>query len=399
MASLTLALPASPPPPVPVEAALVERITGFTRLLRDNGFPIGVGEALDALEAAGIFGLEDFRSLRFGWRSLLCTNKSDWHRFDELFDAYWLRRGMKRAVQTSGSLGENRRLKPGGTVSRKDAGLPDSIERGPGDGDESGGEARSQGASNRESLLDTDIRHLNDPDEMARALALAEQLAVRMKTRITRRQRAAERGRRLNLRKVIHKSISTGGLPMRLAFKKPKPKPVRLVLILDVSGSMSQYSAFFLRFMRGVLGAFKESDAFVFHTRLSRIGDVLGQGHSERALERLALITTGWSGGTKIGDSLKTFNDQYARRLLNSRSVVMILSDGYDTGSPDHLARQLAKVQRRARRVVWLNPMIGWQGYEPVAGGMAAALEHIDLFAPAHNLKSLMALEPYLSKL
>ena len=399
MASPTLVPPTSPISPAPVEAALVGRIGGFTRLLRDNGFPIGVGEGLDALQAAEIFGLEDSRSLRFGWRALLCTNKSDWRRFDELFDAYWLRRGVKRATKISGSSGKNRRLDPLGGRSGGNADIPEPLGRRPGDGDDDRGEARSQGASATENLLDTDVRHLNDPDEIARAHELAERLAGRMKTRITRRQRAARRGRRLDLRKVIHKSISTGGLPMRLAFRKPKPKPVRLVLILDVSGSMSQYSAFFLRFMRGVLGAFRESDAFVFHTRLSRIGDVLGAGTTERALERLALITTGWSGGTKIGDSLRTFNAQYAGRLLNGRSVVMILSDGYDTGPADHLARQLAQIHRRARRLVWLNPMIGWPGYEPVAGGMAAALEHIDLFAPAHNLRSLMALEPQLMKL
>lgn len=384
---------------VPPRAALVERITGFTRLLRDNGFSIGVGETLNALEAAGIFGIRDSRSLRFGWRSLLCSNKTDWRRFDELFDAYWLRRGMKRAAKTSGLAKHGRRLNSGRPLSAGKGSILERLARGAGEDEISGGEARSQGASNRENLADTDIRELADPDEMARAHALAERLAARMKTRISRRQRAARRGRRLDLRKVIHSSISTGGLPMRLAFRKPKAKPLRLILILDVSGSMSQYSAFFLRFMRGVLSAFKKSDAFVFHTRLSRIGDVLSEGNSERMLERLALITTGWSGGTKIGDSLETFNDQYAGRLLNSRSVVIILSDGYDTGPPDHLARQLAKIQRRARRVVWLNPMIGWRGYEPVAGGMAAALDHIDLFAPAHNLASLAALEPYFMKL
>ncbi len=384
---------------VPLRAALVDRITGFTRLLRDNGFSIGVGETLNALEATGIFGIRDSRSLRFAWRSLLCSNKTDWRRFDELFDAYWLRRSMKRAAKTSDAAKPGRRLNSGRPLSEGNGSFPERLERGPGEDEISGGEARSQGASNRENLADTDIRELADPDEMARAHELAERLAARMKTRISRRQRAARRGRRLDLRRVIHKSISTGGLPLRLAFRKPKAKPLRLVLILDVSGSMSQYSAFFLRFMRGVLSAFKESDAFVFHTRLSRIGDVLNEGNSERMLERLALITTGWSGGTKIGDSLETFNDHYAGRLLNSRSVVMILSDGYDTGPPDHLARQLAKIQRRARRVVWLNPMIGWRGYEPVAGGMAAALDHIDLFAPAHNLASLAALEPYFMKL
>ena len=378
---------------------MVDRITGFTKVLRDNGFPIGVGEGLDAIEAAGIFDIQDARSLRFGWRSLLCTGKSDWFRFDELFNAYWLRHNMNRATKISGPTGKTRRLDLGKTMSGGNAGFPDRVERGPGNDVDSGGEARSLGASTKESLYDADVRHLNDPDEIARAHELAERLAARMKSRISRRQRAANRGRRLDLRKVIHSSISTGGLPMRLAFRKPKPKPLRLVLILDVSGSMNQYSAFFLRFMRGVLGTFKESDAFVFHTRLSRIGDVLGEGNTERSLDRLALITTGWSGGTKIGDSLETFNGQYAGRLLNGRTVVMILSDGYDTGAPDHLARQLAKIQKRARRVVWLNPMIGWQGYEPIAGGMAAALEHIDLFAPAHNLKSLVALEPYFAAL
>jgi uncharacterized protein with von Willebrand factor type A (vWA) domain len=387
------------PFPVPAEAVLVDRITGFTRVLRENGFSIGVGEGLDAIAAAGIFGLKESRSLRLGWRSLLCTNKSDWSRFDDLFDAYWLRRGMKRAVRAGGASAKNRRLDPLGGLPGGKAGVPDRVERGPGQGGDDGGDARNRGASATESLLETDIRHLNDPDEMARAHDLAERLAARMKTKISRRQRAAHRGRRLDLRKVIHSSICTGGLPMRLAFRKPRPKPLRLVLILDVSGSMSQYSAFFLRFMRGVLGSFKDSDAFVFHTRLTRIGDVLGESTTERALQRLALLTAGWSGGTKIGDSLETFNAQYAGRLLNGRSVVIILSDGYDTGAPDHLARQLAKIQKRARRVVWLNPMIGWRGYEPVAGGMAAALEYIDLFAPAHNLKSLVELEPYFAKL
>ena len=212
---------------VPPRAALVERITGFTRLLRDNGFSIGVGETLNALEAAGIFGIRDSRSLRFGWRSLLCSNKTDWRRFDELFDAYWLRRGMKRAAKTSGLAKHGRRLNSGRPLSAGKGSILERLARGLGEDEISGGEARSQGASNRENLADTDIRELADPDEMARAHELAERLAARMKTRISRRQRAARRGRRLDLRKVIHSSISTGGLPMRLAFRKPKPKPGR----------------------------------------------------------------------------------------------------------------------------------------------------------------------------
>ena len=117
------------------------------------------------------------------------------------------------------------------------------------------------------------------------------------------------------------------------------------------------------------------------------------------AMERLAVMAAGWSGGTRIGDCLATFNRHYAPRMLGSRSIVVILSDGFDTGPPELIGRELAAIKRRAKRLVWLNPLAGWRGYEPTASGMKAALPHIDLFAPAHNLKSLMALEPYLAKL
>lgn len=377
----------------------VQQIIGFTRVLRDNGFPIGVREDLDALAITKVMDATKAPLMRQGWRSLLCTNKSDWHRFDEIFDAYWLRRGMKRAARVSGLTRNGLKPISAAVSAVAGSGPPERVERTAGDDGGTSAETTRQGASSQESLLSTDVRHLNDPDEFDRACDLAERLAAKMKVRITRRERAGTRGRRLDLRRIIHRSIATGGLPLRLAFRNPKPKPMRLVLMLDVSGSMSQYSTFFLRFIRGVLGAFRDADAFVFHTRLTAIGDVLRERNAERAMERLALITTGWSGGTRIGDSLAAFNAHHAKRVLNSRTVVMILSDGYDTGAPKDLARELARIKRRARRVVWLNPMIGWKDYAPVAGGMAAALAHIDLFAPAHNLDSLMALEPYLEKL
>ena len=141
MAFPTLAPTFPAPSTIPVEAVLVDRIAGFTRLLRDNGFPIGVGEGMDAIEAAGMFDIRDSQSLRFGWRSLLCTNKSDWSRFDELFNGYWLRHNMNRAHKISGPTGKIRRLDPGSSESGGKAGFPDRVERGPGNGDESGGES------------------------------------------------------------------------------------------------------------------------------------------------------------------------------------------------------------------------------------------------------------------
>ena len=255
----------------------------------------------------------------------------------------------------------------------------------------------AQAPSNRS--LEGDLRHINDPDEVERLHALAERLAARMRHRLSRREKARRRGRRLDFRRVIHKSVQSGGMPIRLVFRRRRDKPLRLVAILDVSGSMSPYSTFFVRFLRAMLNSFRDADAFVFHTRLVHIGAALRERTTERAIERLALMAQGWSGGTRIGESIATFNRSYAASVLNRRSVVIIVSDGYDTGPPEQLAAELAALRRRARRVVWLNPMLGWQGYEPVARGMAAALPYLDLFAPAHNLESLAALEPYLAGL
>ncbi len=257
----------------------------------------------------------------------------------------------------------------------------------------------AEGASAAETLETTDFRHIVDRDQLDEVHRLTERLAARMRYRLSRRQRQSPRGRRLDLRTTIHNSMAFGGTPIRLAFRRRRTKPLKLVVILDVSGSMSLYSTFFLRFLRGVVDNFREADAFALHTRLVHLGPALRERDIERAIEHLSLMSAGWSGGTRIGASLATFNRHYAAGVLNSRSVVMIVSDGYDTGPPELLAEELVRLKRRARRLVWLNPMIGWRDYRPVARGMAAALPHIDLFAPAHNLESLLALEAYLVKL
>jgi uncharacterized protein with von Willebrand factor type A (vWA) domain len=273
-------------------------------------------------------------------------------------------------------------------------GPPDRVER---DGDHADvtPAGRRAGASPVESLAATDLRHIHDPDELQKLHDLAERLAARIRHR-TRREQAHRRGRRLDFRRVIHRSVQTGGTPIRLAFRRRRAKPVRLVALLDVSGSMSPYSTFFIRFLKSILDSFREADAFVFHTRLVHIGPALAERNTERAIERLALLAQGWSGGTRIGESLAAFNRNYAPSVLDRRSIVLVVSDGYDTGPPAQLAEEMAVLRRRARRIVWLNPMLGWRGYQPVARGMAAALPHVDLFAPAHNLESLAALEPHL---
>jgi len=148
-----------------------------------------------------------------------------------------------------------------------------------------------------------------------------------------------------------------------------------------------------LSFVRGLIGQWVQADAFLFHTRLVRVTDVLRERDASRAMGRLSLITEGFGGGTRIAASLKHFNDRYAKEALNSRSVVIVMSDGYDTDPTEALTVELQRLKGRARRLVWLNPLLGWKDYAPVARAMAAALDHIDCFATAHSLASLAALE------
>ena len=207
------------------------------------------------------------------------------------------------------------------------------------------------------------------------------------------------RGRRLDFARTIRRSVQHGGVPLRLKWQDRRRIRPRLVLLLDASGSMEAYTAFFVRFIHAVVGAFREAEAFVFHTRLVHVSSALRERDVARAVDRLTLMAQGIGGGTRIGESLADFNRWHAARVINSRTAVVIVSDGYDTGEPERLGCEMQRLARRCRRIVWLNPLLGWRDYEPTARGMRAALPYVDLFAPAHNLESLAALEPYLARI
>jgi uncharacterized protein with von Willebrand factor type A (vWA) domain len=377
------------------------RLAGFARTLRDNGFKVGLAETRDALAVFADSAAARPIFLKPAFRSLFCATHSDWERFDEVFDVYWLGYGRRQARTLSGSMSEARSpLRPLANAPHTQPGLPDHVGRNSeGNVHGSEGRGRREGASRFENLASVDMRHIVDPAEIAQVNALAARLARVMRARLVRREQARRRGRRLDLRRTIHRSVSHGGTPVDLAWRRRKIKPLRLVVLLDASGSMSLYTAFFVRFLHGVVDAFREAEAFVFHTRLAHVSPSLRDRDVTRAVDRLSLMAQGIGGGTRIGDSLATFNRWHARRVINSRTAVMIVSDGYDTGEPEQLAGEMQRLRRRCRRIVWLNPLIGWRDYSPQARGMRIALPYIDLFAPAHNLESLAALEPFLARI
>jgi len=381
-----------------------QKLAGFAHTLRDNGFRVGLAETRDALMILSHSLASRPTSLRPAFRSLLCATRSDWERFDEIFDAYWLGVSMRQARMLSGARPDSRvpaRRRADTTPLLGSVGQPDHVERrNEGDGQSAAnGRTRREGASRFESLASVDFRHITNPAEMAQAHALAERLARVMRARLVRREQIRRRGRRLDLRRTIHRNVSHGGTPVDLAWRCRKIKPLRLVVLLDASGSMNLYTAFFVRFLHGVVDAFHEAEAFVFHTRLAHVSPSLRDRDIARAVDKLALMAQGIGGGTRIGESLATFNRWHARRVINSRTATVIVSDGYDTGEPEQLAKEMRRLRRRCRRIIWLNPLIGWNNYTPQARGMQAALPYVDLFAPAHNLESLAALEPHLARL
>jgi len=239
--------------------------------------------------------------------------------------------------------------------------------------------------SDREALAGQDFSTFT-PDQLDEVYRLTVQIARRLARRLSRRRRPVGRRGRVDLRRTLRANLSRGDL-IDLKFRRRKRRKVRLVLLCDVSGSMDLYSRFLLQFLFALQNVFGRVETFTFSTRLTRVSEHL-KGRSYRQVLRRLTDVRDWSGGTRIGESLAQFNREWSH-LVDRRTIVIVLSDGWDTGEPDLLAGELLRIKRRAGRVMWLNPLLGNPSYEPLTRGMAAALPLVDDFAAAHNLASL----------
>jgi len=380
-------------------AGPAERLAGFTAHLRLNGITAGPQETGLALAGLSAIAAGNPREARLALKSLLATGRDAWGRFDELFDAYWYNAGRERAgTAPTAHTQPSRRpaiwtSQPGdGREPAASPGLPVAAY----DDDTAIDAGKGTGrliATRTEALMRRDLRELTDPAELAEAARIAERLARAIRDRRSRRFRAARRGEALDFRGIARRSLARGGEPIDLLRRRRPERPLRIVAILDVSGSMELYAKVFIAFLKGLIGADLKADAYFFHTRLVRVSEALRDPDSLRAAARLSLMVHGFGGGTRIAGSLTRFNDAHAKGTVNGRTVVVILSDGYDTDPPAALAAELVRLARRARRIVWLNPLKGWRDYAPVARGIAAALPYIDAHLPANTLASLAALE------
>jgi uncharacterized protein with von Willebrand factor type A (vWA) domain len=322
-------------------------------------------------------------------RAVLCSSKEEWDQFDELFEAFWNARNAGTASRPRRTQQEQR--SPQGAITtligRADAGRT---------ADEDGGKA-VLGATAHERLRRTDFSQAPQ-DDLPELERISMRLLKQMCLRLSRRLKSLKLRGQVDLRRTIRRNISRGGDLIDLSYKARKIQQDRLVILLDISGSMNPYSLFLLHFAYALQRHFKRVDTFLFSTQLTEITPALRGRRLGQAMQSLAQQAAGWSGGTKIGESLRDFILHYGGRTLSRDTVFIVLSDGWDTGRPEDLAEQLQAIRRRVRSVVWLNPLLGMREYQPVTQGMSAALPYIDVFAPAHNLESLLALEKHLAR-
>ena len=386
-------------------AQLLDRVVGFGRYLRLVGLPATLGQTMDFAAAIPSIGLvrEDFK---LASRAVFVIRKEDGPLFDKAFDLYWR---YSTFADDDSPFDENADLAPPDQSNPDDEDAippPPGKDKKKGQDEESADKRQSQREvqegesaddadpdtmltySASEALKGKDFAQFN-AEEMNRAKLLMQKIAWQIAMRRSRRTVRASKGMYLDLRRSLRANMKYGGEPMELARRKRKQKPRRVVLICDISGSMDRYSRILLQFVHTMEQGLSRVEVFVFGTRLTRITRQLRVRNIDAALERVSKEVQDWAGGTRIGESLLTFNTRWARRVLGQGAIVLIISDGWDRGDVEVLRREMARLQRMSFRLIWLNPLLGSPTYQPLTRGIQAALPYVDDFLPVHNLESL----------
>ena len=370
-----------------MSAGLVERTLWLCRELRERGLLVTTSHALDAVRALRLVGVSSKAAAHRALKCVLASRPEDFATFDELFEhVFAAARPEPSAPMLPGPVRRQR--------TRGEDRAAQSVEGWSAQGDGGGEPLQVPGASAAHGHGEKDLSAFG-AQELAQIERIASRIARRLAARPSRRWKVSRRGPSLDLRRTVRRSLAHSGEAVQLRFRRRKPRKSRIVAICDVSGSMDLYSRLLLQFLFALQGSVARVESFVFSTELRRVTQSLRAQSYADALVELSRSVRGWSGGTRIGECLATFNAEHGH-LVDRRTVVVVLSDGWDTGEPEVLSEAMQLLRRRSRRVVWLNPLLGSAGYEPLTVGMQAALPYVSVFAPAHDLASLRALERHL---
>jgi uncharacterized protein len=371
-----------------VSEALTRHIVTFGRVLREAGLEVGPGRLQDALRGLDRVDITRQDDVYWTLRTTLVARREDLEPFDRAFDAWFLRRAgrapARREIDPRALHKDAKRVRRDPRVGRE-AAPPD-------------GEPDSIGHSPHEVLRHKDFAAMT-PEELAAARALIAAMVTDRPARRSHRLRAHRRGRVLDMRALARDAIATGGDPVRRRFRQRTQTPRKLVVLCDVSGSMEPYTRALLLYLHAMVRSGRGVEVFAFGTRLTRLTAELRTRDPEQALARAADRVVDWASGTRIGASLKRYNDVWGRRALTRGAVVLIASDGWERQDHELVGREMARLHRAAYAVVWVNPVKGSPEYQPLAAGMRAALPSIDRFVAGHNLASLEALAGLLARI
>jgi uncharacterized protein with von Willebrand factor type A (vWA) domain len=404
--------------PSTVRGGRVERnLLRFGRRLRNAGLPVGSGQVLNLFAALDAIALDRRDDVYYAAKAALITRPEQIPVFDAEFARFWkdlvdqqpmlLEEYLTNDEETVGAPQSPSQANQDQQSDEGQAGQSAertllAIEGTEDSGDLSGAEDFEVPEddvmifSAREALRKKDFSQFT-PEEIAEARRIIESMEWRLGTRLTRRRQRALHGDSIDYRATLRASLRQGGVPIDLKWRRRKEKMRPLVLICDISGSMDRYSRMLLQFVHALEAGLDSVEVFVFGTRLTRITRELRKRDVDQAITDVVNAVDDWSGGTRIGEAIKDFNFTWSRRVLRSNATVVMISDGWDRGDPFLLGREMARLQRSCRRLIWLNPLLGAPGYQPLTQGIRAALPYVDYFLPIHNLRSMGALAQLLS--
>ncbi len=402
-------MPELPPLDIPEDGKLVHNITHFARALRKAGLPVGPGRTLDAIRAVAAAGFSERTDFYWTLHACFVSRPEQSTVFAQIFRLYWrdpryLEHMMAMLLPAVNGVQEERAAKPAERRAAEallEGTAPEPPEAGAPDSDEVEIEIdASRTASSQERLKTLDFEQMSAA-EMAEARRMLARLDLPVQPLKSRRSAPDPLGLRPDWRATMRDAARRGGEIRTLARKAPRTRWPNLVALCDISGSMSQYSRVVLHFLHAVANAkgqgWARVHAFTFGTRLTNISRHLHQQDVDAALAAAGAEAQDWEGGTRIGACLHAFNRDWSRRVLGQGAVVLVISDGLDRDDPDALGREMERLHLSARRLIWVNPLLRWDGFAPKAGGIRAMLPHVDSFRAGHSIASLEDLARALS--
>ena len=374
------------------DQTLLQQITDFCRLLRQMGLNVTTTNQLSWCKSVELIDIGEQETFYHTARTNLISNETDRETFDIAFNLFWrYPRSELQAVDAENEKSEPSSLQDLPETSNEQDTLEQWLDTETTEDDTEGKEDDSTAYSIEEVLIRKDFSEFTTED-MEKAREIVAKLAALLATKLSRRKVVGKRGKTIDFRRSWRKSLVHGGEPLELMRKQQKIKKTKILLICDVSGSMDCYAKFLIQFIYGMQKELKEVDVAVFSTHLTDITGLLRRKGLAAGLNEVANVVPDWSGGTKIGESLLESYRQFAPSFSAYRTVVILISDGWDRGDADILRHSMEMLHRHAYRLIWLNPLLGSDGYQPICRGIRTALPYVDYFLPAHNLESLAGL-------